>query len=541
MYTEYLLIATPLLPLLLALLIPVLRSAHIMILAPLTALLAALQVPVNSSVYLPWLLSGVYWKLDSISQLFLLFSALIWLLTSLYVVLQPDDQTRRGIYRCLYMLAMAGNMLLIVAADMISFYLGFAMMGLSAYGIILRRSQRARRAARIYLGFTLVGELALFIAMLILFSSSDSMLFSNLQQAAIPDLAVAFLLLGFGIKLALPGLHPWLPMTYTAAPLISVAVLSGPMMKAGLLGWIRFLPPGAENLQTWGGVLIWLGVAGLLLGSIMALMQYRASAILAYSSIAKMGLVSSLFGYSLAHPEQAEIVIAALVLFAMHHLLIKSALFIGLNDYQQRNSESRVFFGLVLLSLSLIGLPFSGGSAAKSALDLATDGDLGLLLMLSGFTTALMMMHFLTTLKKQALTESHMPAHSVPLVNVNLAWWLLLPIAWFGPFMPGSIQFEAKSLLLVVMAFALFLYIRQSWNRPPTQVAVFQPGDIYHLFKHVRLTNPVLVKRDPGSSVLFTWPKPIPGKSSGSLSLTIPGLLWFAVLTILIISLLIPS
>jgi len=541
MYTEYLLIATPLLPILLALLVATLRSAHIMILAPLTALLTALLVPVNSSVYLPWLLTGAHWKLDSISQLFLLFSALIWLLTSLYVVLQPDDQTRRGIYRCLFMLAMAGNMLLIVAADMTSFYLGFAMMGLSAYGLILRRSQRARRAARIYLGFTLVGELALFIAMLILFSSSDSMLFTDLQQADIPDMAVAFLLLGFGIKLALPGLHPWLPLTYTAAPLISVAVLSGPMMKAGLLGWIRFLPPGAENLQTWGGVLIWLGVAGLLLGSILALMQYRASAILAYSSIAKMGLVSSLFGYSLANPEQAEIVIAALVLFAMHHLLIKSALFIGLNDYQQRSAESRVFYGLVLLSLSLIGLPFSGGSAAKSALDLATDGDLGLLLMLSGFTTALMMMHFLTTLKKQAITGSHMPARSIPRINANLAWWLLLPIAWFGPFMPGSIQFEAKSLLLVVMAFALFFYIRQGWSRPPTQAPVFQPGDIYHLFKNVRLTNPVLVKRDPGWSLLLTWPEPIPGKSASSLSLTIPGLLWFAVLTILIISLLIPS
>ncbi|MBT8134619.1 MAG: NADH/ubiquinone/plastoquinone (complex I), partial [Gammaproteobacteria bacterium] len=167
MFADYLLIATPLLPLLLALLIPMLRSAHIMILAPVTALLAALLIPVNSSIYLPWLLTGVYWKLDSISQLFLFFSALIWLVTSLYVIYAHDDQVKRSIYRCLFMLAMAGNMLLIVAADMTSFYLGFAMMGLSAYGIILRPSQRARRAARIYLGFTLVGELALFIAMLI--------------------------------------------------------------------------------------------------------------------------------------------------------------------------------------------------------------------------------------------------------------------------------------------------------------------------------------------------------------------------------------
>jgi formate hydrogenlyase subunit 3/multisubunit Na+/H+ antiporter MnhD subunit len=376
---------------------------------------------------------------------------------------------------------------------------------------------------------------------LILFSSSGSMLFADIQQQAIPDLAVAFLLLGFGIKLALPGLHPWLPLTYTAAPLISVAVLSGPMMKAGLLGWIRFLPPGAENLQTWGGVLIWLGVAGLVLGSILALMQYRASAILAYSSIAKMGLLSSLFGYSLAHPEQADIVIAALVLFAMHHLLVKSALFIGLYDHQQRHGDPWVFYGLVLLSLSLIGLPFSGGSGAKVALDLATDGNLGLLLMLSGFATALMMTHFLWTVKKQAITGGRMSGLPASRSGPILAWWLLLPLAWFGPFMPGAIQFESKSLLLTASAIALFFYIRQTWSRPSRQELIFQPGDIYHLFKRVRLTNPVLIKREHSTLALFTWPQLRAGKLSDSLSLTIPGLLWLVVLTLLISSLLMPS
>jgi len=541
MYAEYLLIATPLLPLLLALIVPLLRSGHIMVLAPLTALSAALLIPVNSSVYLPWLLQGVHWKLDSTSQLFLVFSALIWLVTSLYVTYGRDALTKRVTYRCLFMLAMAGNMLLIVAADMISFYLGFAMMGLSAYGILLRPSQRARRAARIYLGFTLVGELALFIAMLILFSSSNSMLFTDIMQEQIPDLAMAFILLGFGIKLALPGLHPWLPLSYTAAPLISVAVLSGPMMKAGLLGWVRFLPAGAENLQTWGGVLFWLGVAGLLFGTVLALLQYRASAILAYSSIAKMGLVSSLFGYSLAYPEQADTVIAALVLFAMHHLLVKSALFIGLNDYLQQRGNSRIFYGLALLSLSLIGLPFSGGSGAKAALDLATDGDLGLLLIFSGFATALMMIHFLWTVKNQPVTRLDNAAESVSRSNINLAWWLLLPVAWFGPFMPGTVMFDAKSLLVTASAVVLFFYIRHNWRRASIQADIFKPGDIYHLLKHLRLTNPVLLKRQLSLSAVFTWPQAEPGKTADSLSLTIPGLLWFAVLALLMISLLLLS
>ena len=540
MSTQILLVLVPVLPLILALLAPLLRSAVPLVLAPVIALLASLLIPVDSSVYLPWLLTGTLWQLDSVGQMFLLYSSMIWLVAILYVALATDAVMKQPVYRCLFMLAMAGNMLLIVAAEMTSFYLGFAVMGLSAYGILLKPSQRARRAARVYLGFTLVGELALFTAMLILFSSGESLLFTDIQQDDLPDLAVAFLLLGFGIKLALPGLHPWLPLAYTAAPLISVAVLSGPMMKAGLLGWIRFLPPGAENLQTWGGVLIWLGAAGLLLGSILALLQYRASAILAYSSIAKMGLASSLFGYALAYPEQADDVIAALVLFAMHHLLVKSALFIGLNDYLKRHDKSWIYYGLVLLSLSLIGLPFSGGAGAKSALELATDGDLGLLLMLSGFTTALMMIHFLWTVKTVETGVAGRELSSSR-INPNLAWWLLLPFACFAPFLPGTIPFDSKSILLTLSAAALFFYIQQNWSRPARLGIILRPGDVYHLFKHLRLSNPVMVRWKHNLPTLFTWPQPITSKLSGSQSLIVPGLLWFTIFILLMISLLLAS
>jgi hypothetical protein len=107
--------------------------------------------------------------------------------------------------------------------------------------------------------------------------------------------------------------------------------------------------------------------------------------------------------------------------------------------------------------------------------------------------------------------------------------------------MPGAIQFDSKSLLVTASAIALFFYIRQTWSRPSTQALIIQPGDIYHLFKGVRLISPVLIKREHRLIALFTWPQPGSGKLSGSLSLTVPGLLWFAVLTLLIISLLIPS
>jgi len=195
-----------------------------------------------------------------------------------------------------------------------------------------------------------------------------------------------------------------------------------------------------------------------------------------------------------------------------------------------------------LLSLSLIGLPLSGGSGAKSALDLATGGELGLLLTLSGFATALMIIHFLWTVKKLAVKRSYQPVQTPHLLSPSLAaWWLLLPLAWFGPFLPGSILFEGKSLLVAGFALALFLYIHQTWRNTSRQAVIFQPGDIYHLFKRMRLLNPVLIKHGNGFLTPFRWPQPLATKESSDLSLTVPGLLWIVVFTLLIISFLIPS
>ncbi len=109
MFADYLLITIPLLPLTLALLIPLFRSGIPMTLAPLMALLAAFLVPVNSSVHLPWVLTGVHWQLDNISQLFLIFSSLIWLVVSLYVAFEQNPQTKRTAYLPLFFYARHGR------------------------------------------------------------------------------------------------------------------------------------------------------------------------------------------------------------------------------------------------------------------------------------------------------------------------------------------------------------------------------------------------------------------------------------------------
>ncbi len=224
----------------------------LMPLAALPALLAAMLVPVGTTVEIPWLLLGLTLQLDALGETFLMFSAVMWLFAGLYASLTMSGDPRLGRFGVFFLLACAGNLLLIVAADIVAFYLGFALMGLAATGLIAhRRSQHARRAARIYLAWTLVGEMALFSAVVLLAQGMDSLHFSELTAATIPDTAIALLLFGFGIKLALPGLHVWLPLAYPAAPAAAAAVLSGPMISAGVLGWMRFLPPGNLTLTAW--------------------------------------------------------------------------------------------------------------------------------------------------------------------------------------------------------------------------------------------------------------------------------------------------
>lgn len=445
-----LLILPALLPLALAPFAHRLQSRWWFLSASLPALAVGLLFQEGSSLAIPWLLLGMHFMLDSTGRLFLLFGALIWMLAALFIP-RSDRQPAAGGYRKqAFLLAMAGNALLILAADILTFYVGFALMGLSAYGLIWGASQRARRAARVYLVFTLIGELALFSALLFLMANSGSLLFAELPAGAMPPMALTLLLLGFGIKVALPGLHLWLPRAYQLAPVFGVAVLSGPMMKAGLLGWLRFLPLGTPLDQLWGNGLILLGSLGVLLGGVMGLMQREPRSVLAYSSIAKMGLFSALIGLTLNNPELAGLLIPAMVALALHHLLVKPMLFMGLDLWSRADSRPWLFPALTLLALSLAAVPLTGGGMAKYLLSSALEGQLSWLILCAGVVAVLLMGRFLWLLKQASsqAAVSRIPA---------MGWLLLLPVAVWTPVTWDANPFELKGLLHLALGMALLI------------------------------------------------------------------------------------
>ena len=88
--------------------------------------------------------------------------------------------------------------------------------------------------------------------------------------------------------------HTWQPDTYTEAPAAGTMLLSGIMLKMGIYGVIRWLLPIVPaGVQDWGNTAIILSIIGIVYASLIAFKQKDAKRLIAYSSIAHVGLISA--------------------------------------------------------------------------------------------------------------------------------------------------------------------------------------------------------------------------------------------------------
>ncbi len=449
-------------------------------LAALPALAAALAVPVGFQASIPWLLLGTRLGLDPIGRVFLLFTAVLWLAAGLQAALTMRDEARAGRFRVFYLLAMSGNFWLIVGQDLVSFYLGFSLMGLAAYGLVIHKGDAAAlRAGRVYLVLTLVAEVALFVAALLIFRHADSLVPSREQLAGLGDLAIGLLLLALAIKAGLVPLHVWLPLAHPAAPVPASAVLSGAMIKAALIGWMRFLPIGDPALTGWGILLVTAGSITALYAVAVGVLQTNPKVVLAYSSVGKMGLMSMLLGVALMEPPLAALIGAALAFYAAHHGLAKGALFLGVGI----RSGLRGVWVLPVLALpavALVGAPFTSGALAKAMVkpELASLAGpwgeaLPLVLTLSTIGTTLLMARFLTLVGAGRETaEAARPWIAVPWIGLIL---LVLALPWLagGVLPPIADSWPVLAGLGVALA---GIYWPLRWAR--RLIGSVPPGDI---------------------------------------------------------------
>jgi formate hydrogenlyase subunit 3/multisubunit Na+/H+ antiporter MnhD subunit len=344
--------------------------------AALPALCFAVIAPVDSAVSLPWLLLGTHLGMDTTAQIFLCFTALLWTCAGVYAQAYLAADTARHRFFAFFLAAMSGNLGLVLAQDVVSFYLFFALMSFASYGVVIHDgSPEAYRAGRVYISLVVIGELLLVSALFLIVPATDNVTFSAVTTivAAAPmrDLIVGLTLAGFGIKAGLIPLHVWLPLAHPVAPTPASAVLSGAMIKAGLLGWMRFLPLGEGALPEWGSFCMGAGLLAAFYGVLVGLTQTNAKTALAYSSISQMGFMTIAIGVGLGSPAAWPAALSAALLYAVHHALAKGALFLGVGVVQQVRDGWQlrlVMAGLLIPALALAGTPLTSGAVAKLAL-----------------------------------------------------------------------------------------------------------------------------------------------------------------------------
>ena len=401
----------------------------------LPALAAVIWVSSGEIVSIPWILLEMRLAVDPTGRLFLLFTSLLWLLSGIYAQSYLASDPRRGRFFFFFLLSMAGNFGLIVSQDAVSFYVFFALMSFASYGLVVHNGDSdALQAGRIYIYLVVIGEILLVTALLLQAWTVDSLLlkdFSNVRPKAI---TIGLVLIGFGIKAGALPVHVWLPLAHPAAPTPASAVLSGAMIKAGLLGWLRFLPIGLSAMTYWGTLCIIAGLLAAFYAVAVGVTQRNPKTILAYSSISQMGLMTVGIGLAIGWPQTVAVMLPAIGIYAVHHGFAKGALFLGVGVLTavegSRRAHRLAVGGLILASLALAGAPFTSGAVAKIALKSPLNEvqgswvyGLNLLLPLAAIGTTLLMARFLFVITR------HASVHDRPRFGMWLSWTFTILLA----------------------------------------------------------------------------------------------------------------
>ncbi|WP_462319942.1 complex I subunit 5 family protein [Halochromatium sp.] len=457
-------------------------------LGPLPALVAVFTLPLDTRLDLPWLFLGTSLGLDALARVYLLFTAILWLAAGLYTAFTFRGTAHAGRFRTIFLLAMAGNLWLIVGQDLFSFYAGFAIMGLAAYGLVIHDgSPTALRAGKVYLIMALVGEISLFAALVFIAQQTGTTLPTPEDLTQLSGLPIALLVIGLGVKAGLVPLHLWLPLAHPAAPIPASALLSGAMIKVAMLGWLRFLPVGATALPDWGGLFAAGGLLTLFYALPTGLVQSDPKVILAYSSISKMGLLMLSLGLVLMEPALAPIGVAAIGLYAAQHGLVKGGLFLGVGLRKQAAPlmvQPLVLAGLILLALALAGAPLTSGAVAKYELKPVFNAAewpwVAAAVVVGSVATSLLMARFIWACVR---AQPH-PAGSdqASYLWPGAAWTLLIALVLLFPFVLGKPVSWLSGWLPILLGFAfagmvaIGAWRNPDWLRPV--IGLIPPGDL---------------------------------------------------------------
>jgi multicomponent Na+:H+ antiporter subunit D len=388
---------------------------------------------------------------DELSLLFVILSAGLWLVTTVYAVAYLEGSPQRSRFFGFFSLCVSATVGIALAGDLLTFLFFYEILTITTYPLVVHRgTRRALAAGGRYLAYTLTGGALLFVGTAWLVGVAGSVEFVP-GGGALDELVrtrpwtlraiFALLLAGLAVKAAIVPAHGWLPVAMIAPAPVSALLHAVAVVKAGAFGIVRVVHHvyGVEAAHDLG-VLPWLvgfATVTIVFGSLRALVQDDLKRRLAYSTVSQLSYIT--LGAALASP----LALAGAVAHLVHQGLMKITLFFcagGLAEtlHVHRVSQMRgvahrmpwTMTAFAVASLGMIGIPPVAGFVSKwylgmGALQAGEAWVVGVLVV-SGLLNAA---YFLPILKTAWLDEPARPWPGRPRgERWETSWMFLVPI-----------------------------------------------------------------------------------------------------------------
>ncbi len=333
----------------------------------------------------PW---GIELSIDAAAAFVLL---IVTAVSSVVLVASPRSleaelpRNRHHLFYAAYLLCMTGLLGMTATGDAFNVFVFLEISSLSAYALVaMGPSKRALTAAFQYLvmgtlggTFILLGVGMLYMVTGVLDIAQMSQRLAEVGANRTVLVALACVVVGVSIKLALFPLHSWLPNAYTYAPAVVSAFLAATATKVAYFVLVRtvfriFGPQLAFAELRLDAVLMPMAILAMFVASTVAIFQDDVKRLLAYSSLAQIGYM--VLGLSFG----TAVGLSGGLVHLFNHALMKSGLFLVLAAVVLRTGSTRLddlrglgrrmpltAAGFVVGGLGLIGVPLTAGFISK--------------------------------------------------------------------------------------------------------------------------------------------------------------------------------
>lgn len=252
---------------------------------------------VANAEWMPQLGSSFSVRIDGMGKLLCLLTAISF--PVIFMATWNTPYQRANSFYALMLLSQAGLMGVFVAYDALLFYFFWELALIPAYFLcsIWGGERRIPVTFKFFI-YTFIGSLFMLLGIIYIYfrTPDQSFALESFYKVALTNNEQMWvfwiLFVAFAVKMPIFPLHTWQPDTYEQSPTATTMVLSGVMVKMGVFGVIRWLVPIVPvGAWAWGDTVSTLAVIGMIYASLIAMRQDDLKRLIAYSSIAHIGLM----------------------------------------------------------------------------------------------------------------------------------------------------------------------------------------------------------------------------------------------------------